>query len=74
MSAPGTPRRDAAAAACRNAAAAIDEWYARVRDAIAQLHKEEWPKAVGALYHMDEAVKQLDAAADDLYRDGEGDA
>ena len=65
------PQHDAAGAACRNAAAAIDEWYARVQEAIAQLPKMDWPLAVGALYHMDKAIAQLDEAADHYYRDGE---
>ena len=68
MSAPGTPKRDAAAAACRNAAAAIDEWYARVQKAVAQLPKEEQPHVIGALYHMDKAIRQLDEAADSYYQ------
>ena len=65
------PQHDAAGAACRNAAAAIDEWYARVQEAIAQLPKAEWPCAVGALYHMDKAIEQLDKAADHYYREDE---
>lgn len=71
MTEPGNPKRDAAGAACRNAAAAIDEWYAKVQEAIASLPKEEWVWAVRALYHMDEAIAQLDAAADEYYREEE---
>lgn len=71
MSTPGTPKRDAAAAACRNAAAAIDEGYARVQEALAQLPKEEWPRAVRALYHMDKAIEELDKAADHYYGEEE---
>lgn len=71
MSAPGQPLHDAAGAACRNAAAAIDERYAKVKEAVAQLPREEWPWAVRALYHMDKAIAQLDKAADHYYREEE---
>lgn len=71
MSAPGQPLHNAAGAACRNAAAAIDEWYAKVKEAVAQLPREEWPHAVRALYHMDKAIAQLDKAADHYYREEE---
>ena len=67
MSAPGKPLQDAAGAACRNAAAHLDELYthvertARAAGIIEQVN--------GALYHMDKACRLLDEAADLYYHE-----
>ena len=69
MSAPGKPLQDAAGAACRNAAAAIDDLYTRVQHA-AGLAGTQLDVTV-ALEHLDEAIKLLDTAADTYYHKGE---
>lgn len=71
MSAPGTPARDAAGAACRNAAAAIDDAYTRVKQAVMALPGDERLHVLAALTVMDRAVKLLDKAADHYYGEEE---
>ena len=61
--------RNVAGAACRNAAAAIDEAYQRVEQAARAAGTQE--RVVEALYHMDNAVRLLDAAADSYYGEEE---
>ena len=78
MSAPGTPRRDAAAAACRNAAHELTDVHNRVAAALAEarcmIGDVTAVEMRGALSCISKAAAFLDEAADDLYRDGEGDA
>lgn len=78
MSAPGTPRRDAAAAACRNAAHELTDVHNRIAAALADVRCEIGDVTAleirGALSCIDRAVTFLGNAADDLYRDEEGDA
>lgn len=75
MSAPGTPKRDAAAAACRNAAAELAEIHNRVAAATAAVLSDVPDQTAfdvrAALHRITRAADILDAAADDLYRDEE---
>lgn len=66
MIAPGQPLHDAAGAACRNAAAAIDELYVSVEKAARAAGLT--PAVNEAIYHMDKACRLLDAAADIYYK------
>lgn len=78
MSAPGTPRRDAAAAACRNAAHELTDVHNRIAAAssaaVCDVSDQTALEIRGALSCIDRAVTFLGNAADDLYRDEEGDA
>ena len=69
MSGPGTPTRDAAGAACRNAAAAIDDLHTRVKQAVLALPGDERLHVLAALTAMDRAATLLDKAADHYYRE-----
>jgi len=75
MSAPGQPRRDAAGAACRNAAIELAEIHNRVAAALAEVRSEISDTTAveirGALHCINRAAAFLDEAADDLYRDEE---
>lgn len=72
MSAPGTPKRDAAAAACRNAQHELAEIADRLRAARVGLTGEEGRWALlDAIRHVYYAVDACRAAADALYRDEE---
>ena len=62
--------RNAAGAACRNAAELLDELYDRVEEA----RKEDTPTEAGilataALYHLDKARLHLQQAADAYYKE-----
>ena len=72
MSAPGQPKRDAAGAACRNAAAELAELAAKLRKACLWAFTEpaEIPcELVMALHEIDGAVGHLNEAADAYYAD-----
>ena len=71
MSAPGKPLQDAAGAACRNAAAHLDELYVHVERAARMAGIQQDVRV--ALEHMNEAIKLLDGAADVYYHEGEED-
>ena len=67
MSAPGTPARDAAGAACRNAAAVIDDLHTRVKQAVLTPPMDERLHVLAALTALDRAATLLDKAADHYY-------
>ena len=70
MSTPGTPARDAAGAACRNAAELLDEMYDRVQGACHEdAPTEAGILAAAALYCIDKARLRLNAAADAYYHE-----
>lgn len=71
MSAPGRPASDAAGAACRNAAAAIDDLHTRVKQAVLALPGDERLHVLAALTTMDRAATLLDKAADHYYGEEE---
>lgn len=78
MSAPGTPVRDAAAATCRNAQHELTDMHNRIAAAasavVCDVSDQTALEIRGALSCINRAVALLAEAADDLYRDGEGDA
>lgn len=72
MSAPGQPKRDAAGAACRNAAAELEELAERLRDKCLHAFSEpaEIPVEMAmVLYEIGCAIQNLHAAADEYYEE-----
>ena len=67
----GRPKRDAAGAACRNAAVALEELYKTVQRAVVLLPETDWPCALDALGCMNKAVRHLHEAADAFYQEEE---